>query len=230
MTNTKTKLLNNWYQIKHQWFEKMFKNRFLLLMSCVFLIVATVSFAYKGTLITKEPSLIFFSIGKYYFNHNDYHNAIKYFKKSVELKPDFAGAYHNLGISFYYNGNINEAINYLKKSIEIKKDYAKAHYSIALIYYELRDFDNAAHHLSMVVQLEPNNANAHFDLAVAYADGFRKKESSGNVALSDLEGLKEALKHYRKAEELKPLFPNALSNTKIVENVIVEYEKFLIVD
>ena len=197
------------------------KKLFILVLA--FLVISTLSFAYKGILVTKEPSAIFFAIGKHYFYHNDLENAIYSFKKTIELKPEFAEAYHNLGISFYYNGDAKEAINYLKKSIEIKRDYAKAHYSIALIYYELRDFDNAIHHLSMAVQLEPNNANAHFDLAVAYADRFRKKELSGNVISGDLQDLREALKHYLKAEELKPGFPHALSNAKIVEDVIIGY-------
>ena len=211
--------------MKHWWLEKMFKNRFLLLMSCVFLIASTLSFAYKGILITKEPSAIYFAIGKYYFNNNDFNNAIYYFKKAIELKPDFAEAYYNLGISFYYNGKRDEAISFLKKSIEIKKDYAKAHYNIALLYYGIKDFDNAILHLSKVIQLEPNNANAHFDLAVAYVDGFRKKELSGNVISSDLGDLIEALKHYHKAEELKPGFQHALSNAKIVKEVILQYKK-----
>ena len=198
----------------------MLKSKFLLALLFACLILATLSFAYKGILITKEPSAIYFAAGKYYFNKNDFNNAIYYFKKAIEIKPDFAEAYHNLGVAFYYNGNTNEALNFLKKALEVKEDYAKAHYSIALIYYETRDFDNAIFHLSNVIQLEPNNANAHFDLAVAYVDRFREKESSGSILLSDLEDLKEAVKHYYSAEELKPGFPHALGNAEIIENVM----------
>ena len=195
----------------------MLKSKFLLALLFVCLILATLSFAYKGILITKEPSAIYFAAGKYYFNKNDFNNAIYYFKKAIEIKPDFAEAYHNLGVAFYYNGNTNEALNFLKKALEVKEDYAKAHYSIALIYYEIKDFDNAIFHLSNVIQLEPNNANAHFDLAVAYVDRFRKKESSGSIILGDLEDLKEAVKHYYSVEELKPGFPHALGNAEIIE-------------
>jgi tetratricopeptide (TPR) repeat protein len=204
---------------------KMIKKKFLFILFFIFLIISTLSFAYNGILVIKEPSAIFFAIGKYYVNHNDFDNAIKYFKKSIAFEPNFAEAYHNIGISYYYNGDTKKAIEFLTESIEIKKDYAKAHYSIALIYYEIKDFDNAILHLSKVTKLEPNNANANFDLAVAYVDRFRGKESSGSVALSDLVDLREAVKHYSKAEELKPGFPYALSNAEIVEDVIIGYEQ-----
>lgn len=204
-------------------FGAMLKKKFLLILFVLFLTIAALSFAYKGILITKEPSVIYFMIGKHYFNNNDFDNAVKYFKKATELNPDFAEAYHNLGISFYYNGNKEATINFLKKAIEIKEDYAKAHYSIALIYYEAKDFDGTILHLSTLTELEPDNPNAHFDLAVAYVDSFREKESSGNIVLSDLQDLKKAVEHYIKAEELKPGFPHALSNAKIVEDVISGY-------
>lgn len=189
-----------------------------------FLVISTFSFAHKAVLITKDPSQIYFAIGKHYFNNNDYNSAIKYFKKSIELNPDFAEAYYNLGVSFYYNKDLQQAISFLKKSIEIKNDYAKAHYSIGLAYYELKDFDNAIVNLLTFTQLEPENPNAHFDLAVAYADRFRKKELSQNIASDDLNDLKEALKHYLKAEDLKPGFPHALSNAEIIKDIIDGYE------
>lgn len=203
----------------------MAKNKTLIILFLVSIITATLSFAYKDILITKEPSAIYFALGKHYFNKNDFDNAIYYFKKAIELKPDFAEAHLNLGVSFYYAKNTSEAINFLIKALDIKKDYAKAHYSIALIYYETKDFDDAIFHLSKAAELEPNNANVHFDLAVAYAGRFKEKESSGSVILSGLEDLKEAVKHYYSAEELKPGFPHALSNAKIVEDVIKQYEK-----
>ncbi len=204
--------------------DAMLKKKFLLILFVLFLSVAALSFAYKGILITKEPSAVCFMIGKHYFNNNDFGNAVRYFKKAIELNPDFAEAYHNLGISFYYNKNEGEAINFLKKAIEIKKDYAKAHYSLGVIYYHNGDLDSAINHFQITAQLE-QNPNAYFDLAVAYADRFRAKESSGKILFGDLQDLREALRFYVKADELKPGFPYALSNAKIVEDVISDYEQ-----
>ena len=201
----------------------MLKKKLIALLFAILLAV-TMASAHKEILITKDLSAVYFIVGKYLISHNEFSNAIPYFKKTIELRPDFAEAYHNLGISYYYSGDAKKAIDFLAESVEIKKDYAKGHYTLALIYYEQKDFDNAISHLSTVTQLEPDNANAHFDLAVAYADRFKKKESSGDIILGDLEDLREALKHYIKADELKPGFSHSSSNAKIIERVISEYE------
>lgn len=198
-----------------------------LVSALIFMLIAasSLAFSHRGILATNEPSKLFFMIGEHYFNNKDFSNAILYFNKTIELKPDFAEAYHNLGISFYYDGDLGNSISHLKKSIEIKKDYAKAHYSLALVYFGINEFDNALSHLLIVTELEPSNANAHFDLAAAYVEKFRKKEADGKLVSSDLEQLQEALKHYLKAEQISPGFANALSNAEIVGNIIKVYEE-----
>ena len=62
--------------------------------------------------MAKEPSAIFFAVGKHYFDKGDLDSAINYFGKSIEMNPNFAEAYYNSGIVFYYNGNMNSAINF----------------------------------------------------------------------------------------------------------------------
>jgi tetratricopeptide (TPR) repeat protein len=188
-------------------------------------VVVSLSFAYQGkAIIAKEPSVIYFTLGKYYFNNNDFDNALNYFKKAIEINPKFAEAHHNLGIVYYNLNEKNGAVDELKNAIRLNGGYAKAYYSLALVYYESKDYGNVLQNLLKVIELEPENANAHFDLAVVYVDRFREKELTGNISLGDLEDLEEALLHYLKVAELDFNFPHALINAEIVKNIINDYE------
>jgi tetratricopeptide (TPR) repeat protein len=204
----------------------MEKRSFLLITMVVLVIgLASTAFASESkVIVTKEPAYIYFLIGKYYFNNNDFENALKYFQKSIELSPDFAEAHHNLGVTYYKLNNKDDAVVELEKAIGIKSDYEKAYYSLALIYYGDRDYDDAIINLLSVVEINPENINANFDLGVSYVGRFRQKESTGTITSADLEDLKEALGYYRNVIGLNPEFPYAKSNAEIVEDVIEDYE------
>ena len=184
-----------------------------------------VSFVFASTSIaTSDPSQIYFLLGKYYFNNNDYENAIKYLEKSIELSQDSAKGYYNLGIAYYYNKEYSQAVQNLKKAVGLDPNYAKAHYSLALLYYKNNDLDNAINYLSKTIELEPSNPNANFDIAVAYVDRFRAKESAGVIS-SDLGDLRKGLQYYNKVLELDSEFAHASSNAKIVQEVLNTYEE-----
>ena len=201
--------------------------KILLFAFGIFLVVfASLSFAQGGNVImTKDPSAIYFVLGKYYFSNNDFVKASHFFERAVEINPDFAEAHHNLGITYYKLNRDDNAIIELGEAIGLKNDYAKAYYSMALIYYEHKDYENAIRSFLKVVQLDPNNANANFDLAVVYAEKFRGKELGGSINSDDLSDLKEALKYYLEVIDIDSNFPHALSNAEIIKNIIKIYEQ-----
>lgn len=41
---------------------------------------------------------------------------MRYYKKAIEIKPDYDNALYNLGIEEWQAGNLEEAIKYYKKS------------------------------------------------------------------------------------------------------------------
>ena len=53
--------------------------------------------------------------------------AIKHYRKALEIKPDYAEACNNLGNAMAARGRIGEAIEHYRKALEIKPDYAEAH-------------------------------------------------------------------------------------------------------
>ena len=52
--------------------------------------------------------------------------AIASYRKAVEVKPDFADAYLNLGIVLKEEGELVEAIATYRKAIEVKPEFSSA--------------------------------------------------------------------------------------------------------
>lgn len=161
--------------------------------------------------------LLYFNIGKYYFKAGKINMSIRMFIKTTKVNPKFAPAYHNLGVAYYKKGEIKKAINEFKKSIEVDQRYVKGHYSLGILYFQLGNFTEAIKSLSKVVELEPENPNVNFDLGQSYVARFRKNEEKGNPNFKDLE---MGLKYLKKTEEIKPGFPHALNNIKIIESIL----------
>lgn len=201
------------------------KKRFLFSLLVLLITLAAFAFAYEGKLIvTKDPSIVYFLLGKYYFNNQNYGEALNNFEKALEINPNFIEAGHNLGIAYYKLGQIDNAIKELKNAISQKNNYEKAYYSLALIYYGNKDYENAIQSLLNVIELNNENANAYFDLAVIHVERFREKESAGVITLASLDDLRKGLFYYSKVIELDSNFPYAASNAEIIKNIINDYE------
>ena len=70
-------------------------------------------------------------------------NALKDYKKSIEVKKDYADAYFNAGILKFKNGNINEAIQDFSKVIELNPDDHEAYFRRGVAKLEAGDKDGA---------------------------------------------------------------------------------------
>ena len=65
--------------------------------------------------------------------------AIPYLQKAIELDPEFASAYENLGIAYATKGEFGKAIQYLTKALEIEPDNQHVMNNIAMLYSNMGD-------------------------------------------------------------------------------------------
>jgi len=63
--------------------------------------------------------------------------AITSFKKVVSIKPDYAKAYYNMGVTLKEQGKLEESIEAYQKALTIKPDYAEACYNMDNVLKEL---------------------------------------------------------------------------------------------
>jgi tetratricopeptide (TPR) repeat protein len=123
--------------------------------------------------------------------------AIKAFRKAVELKPDLALAHNNLGHALIAVDRLDEAAAALRTALELNRDYAEAHDGLGKLLASRGHFDEAITAFRRAIALKPALAEAHCNLGVALVDKGRPDE---------------AIAAYRQAIALKPALVTAHLN------------------
>ncbi|MEI0538184.1 tetratricopeptide repeat protein [Brachyspira pulli] len=116
----------------------------------------------------KENAKDLFEQGKSYINDENYEEAIKCFKKAVELNPDNANNWQLLGRSYEGNDNNEEAMKCLNKALELDPNDADNWYWLGYIYYKDANYEDAIKYLSKSVELNPNISRNWYRLADSY--------------------------------------------------------------
>jgi len=107
----------------------------------------------------------------------EHKKAIEFFKKAIDLNPEFSEAYYNWGICYERLGKHKEAIEMFKKTIELSPDSANAYYALGYAYYQKRKYKQAIDAFENTVRLKPNNAFAFRKLGSAYVKVGKKDKA-----------------------------------------------------
>jgi putative inorganic carbon (HCO3(-)) transporter len=116
------------------------------------------SFAKEHTQEIKEELIIFYdNLADAYFYKKDIENALRYYKRVLELNPYYLKSYKKIANIYYRQGNIDKAIWHNKRGMMLNsKDYVWP-YAIALLYQEKGDDKKALEYAEIALKLEPNN-------------------------------------------------------------------------
>ncbi len=144
--------------------------------------------------------LLFNLIGACYKALGQLEVAAKMFEKAVGIKPDYAEAHKNLGITLRSLGQLEPAVNSLEQAIKVEPNYVDAHYNLAITFKDFGDLDAAVKSYEKAITLNPNFAEAHNNLA---------------NALKVLGQVEEAIVSLKRALEIKPNSRAALDNLNL---------------
>ena len=148
---------------------------------------------------------------------------IRHYRRSAELRADYAPAYNNMGTALRAQGRVEEAIASYERALHVMPDYPDAHYNLANALLEQNRPGEAADHLRAARLLLPSSAGIHNNLGKALAEQGRLEEAAtelrqavalepgsarahrnlGNV-LASRGDLNEALTHLQRAFEIDP--------------------------
>lgn len=155
----------------------------------------------------------------------DTDKAIEHLKKAIEIEPEFAETYYNLGIILRQKREIDDAVEHFAKAIECKDNYGLAFFALGETLHAQKKYSQSNPHLLKYLEVageEKNDtvAQAHYLAGTNYLN---------------LKKAKRAIIHLSKAIELKPgINPNAyifLANSCVMardgENAIKNYKKYL---
>ena len=158
-------------------------------------------------------------------------DALAAFRKVIELNPNYAGAYYNMGNVLQEQGKLDEAIEAYTKAIDIKPDHADAYNNMGLALQDQGKLDEAITSYNKVLSLRPDYADAYNNMGAALKDqgeldeaieaynkalaikpDYAKSYYNMGNALQDQGKLDEAIAFYTKALALKPDYAEAYNN------------------
>lgn len=112
--------------------------------------------------------------------------AIELWERFIAIKPNFAGAYINMGISYCSLGKYDKVFETAKKAIKLEPDLKEAHYNCALAMLHLGNSAEAVSTLETLLDRLGEYPPARFLLAAAYCC-----EGEKDKGINELKGLQK---------------------------------------
>ena len=114
------------------------------------------------------------------------------YRMAIELNPEAAGAFINLGTIYYNLHRLSDAENCYRAAAEIDPQYALAFFNLGNVHDERGSFEEARRNYEQALLIHPQYADAHYNLA---------------LVLEKLEKRGKALHHWRRYLKLDPGSP-----------------------
>lgn len=128
-------------------------------------------------------------VGNAHASLNQLDEALAVYQTVLQIKPDKAAAYTNIGVVYYQSGRLDDAVTELKKALEIDPKDAETLYMLGATYVQQQKLDDAEKAFNQSIELKP-------DLAAAYT-------GLGNVYLAR-KNADKAISTLQKATSLQP--------------------------
>ncbi len=142
------------------------------------------------------------------YDEKNFDEAIKLFRKAIEIDPKSVDAYNNWAYILYERKDYDSAISLYKKSLEINPDYFYTYHYMGMALAGQKKYDEAI-----------ANYNKSILLNGKYADVY---EDFGN-ALSELQKYDESIQMYNKGIDLDP---NSFHWYVMLGNVFLKQKKY----
>src|SRR6056297_319861 len=95
-----------------------------------------------------EDKLKYYEQAKTLYESKNYTAARDALKKAVEIDPDFAGGYANLGEVYLKLGQVSKAVAALSKAVELAPELTQVQLKLAFLSLLKKDVDRAEHLLN----------------------------------------------------------------------------------
>ena len=107
----------------------------------------------------------YYLLGKIYALSSLNSEAIKYYKKALEIDPESENSHLLLGISYFEENNFDKAKEELVQTIKINPDNVDAHRTLSSVYVKFGQYYKAIQSQQQVIRLEPENIDEFVSMA-----------------------------------------------------------------
>ena len=198
--------------------------------------------------VTNHNWLAYNNLGLALMRKGKSNDAVFYFKKTLEIRPDFLKTLDNLGIALCRLKKFEEALFYYSKALKIDPKQAGIHNNTANVLTALGKPEEAIKHYKTAILIDPGFAEAYYNLAnvlatqekldkaILYYELAIKKDFGHSNAHYNLgcillkkKAYKKALAHFTEVIKIKPDYKQAYNQIGIIllqRGKIKKAEKF----
>lgn len=97
----------------------------------------------------------FSNLGWAYFHQKMFKKSKLYFRKALNIRPNFLVAIHGLAMIYLETGRQTQAINYIHKALKDNPRAVILHSDLAKAYEAIKDFDRARKSWNVVIKIAP---------------------------------------------------------------------------
>lgn len=144
-----------------------------------------------------------------------FRDALREFRRAVELRPDFAEARMELGVAQLAGGNYTEALQNFEAAARLAPQVLAVQLSLADGYRATQQWQKAKAGYDKVLEMDPNQARVHYNLALMYQTA--GENFPGLDDLSSLQRAKEEFIRYRDA--MGPRVPDDIDLDAILSDL-----------
>ena len=91
--------------------------------------------------------------------------SVKYYRALLEIKPDYAGVHHNLGLVLLRKGDTENAIFHFREALRINNDYAEVYNSLGAAMASKGEIKEAISHFRQALRIKPDFYEAQKNLS-----------------------------------------------------------------
>lgn len=112
----------------------------------------------SDNILYATPEIPLSNLGWAYFHQKMYKQAKSYFKKALEIQPDFLFAVHGLASIYIQTEYYSQAINYLHYKLKVNPRAAILHSDLAKAYEAIKNYNQAKKSWDLVLKLVPSTS------------------------------------------------------------------------
>jgi len=143
------------------------------------------------------PKEMWMTSGDVYTQVDDYEDALRCFRKAIELDPSMERAHHFAGVALIRLGRPSEAIPELEAELKLSPNDPDTQYNLAYALLETSQKDQAMSILKQLVAAHPNHAQAQYQLGKELLNSGDKNEAVAHLEAAALLEPNTAYIHYQ---------------------------------
>jgi tetratricopeptide (TPR) repeat protein len=124
------------------------------------------SYLERAAAVLTDYLPLYLNMQRLYLERREYDKSLEASRKSLQLEPGSAQAYHLLGRLHFEQGNMSESAEALAKAIELDPEMSEAYNSLGFLRLNQNALDSAEELMRKALEKNPRNALAHNNMGL----------------------------------------------------------------